>query len=358
MDAPFSMMVSPEIGYDDIVKIAVFSHVAEAGINVRFEINRDSSVSAFNAGLSADSIIELLQRLSRNRVDENLEYALRDWEKSHREVTIHRGVVLTLSPERRYLAETRPLSTMITETLAPGIYVIPATLEDRAVRALHKAGVGIVARRGGHEDENRFQDSGKPVDGFSGGFFPPLRSQAPPGAFPQEIGQNGPGENFMASAATEATDADGKAFDLMASFHSTLNKMRADKEKHDELAARIDRRLILCESQLSDAAPRYEKLEAHGLDYSGKTLIAKQAIALQSVVEVTWTANHKQERVLGIPRTLEKNGSESTLVLRPMNPATASASAMKSGDETIRVPLGKISLLRRIKKSIFETTIG
>ena len=82
------------------------------------------------------------------------------------------------------------------------------------------------------------------------------------------------------------------------------------------------------------------------MDYAGKALIAKQAIGLQSLVEVTWTANKKQERVLGIPKTLEKTGSEAVLVIREMD-----------DDELVRIPLGKISLLRRIKRSIFETII-
>jgi hypothetical protein len=47
-------------------------------------------------------------------------------------------------------------------------------------------------------------------------------------------------------------------------------------------------------------------------------------------------------RVIGIPEALEKNGGEIVLVLNPMPQG-----------ETIRLPLGKISLLRRIKQSIF-----
>jgi len=83
------------------------------------------------------------------------------------------------------------------------------------------------------------------------------------------------------------------------------------------------------------------------MDYNGKTLIAKQAISMQSLLEVTWPVKQKQERVLGIPKALEKTGTESILVIKPMD----------GREETIRIPLGKISLLRRIKRSIFETNI-
>jgi hypothetical protein len=123
--------------------------------------------------------------------------------------------------------------------------------------------------------------------------------------------------------------------------------LRLGETGWDELAARIDRRLILCEAQLRDASVRYEKLEARGLDYVGKMNIAKQAIALQAPVELVWpdkNRRNKEERVFGIPKALEKEKNESVLIIEPYG-----------AENVMRIPLGKISLLRRIKKSIFET---
>jgi len=117
--------------------------------------------------------------------------------------------------------------------------------------------------------------------------------------------------------------------------------MRLGAEQRDELTARVNRRLVLCEAQLKDAVVRYEKLEARGLDYAGKAMIAKQAIAKQLPVEVSWPGRQKQESIIGIPKALEKKDDENVLV-------------MESGGDTIRIPIGKIGLLRRIKKSIFE----
>jgi hypothetical protein len=115
--------------------------------------------------------------------------------------------------------------------------------------------------------------------------------------------------------------------------------------ERDELEARIERRLVLRESQLAGAVIRYEKLEARGLDYVGKASVARQAIALKSAVEAWWTGPEgKTERILGVPAALEKQGGESVLALSPL----------PGGQELLRLPLGKISLLRRIKQSIFE----
>jgi len=347
MDASFSLMVYPEIDYNDLVMIAAFCHVTEANLSVRFELNRDSAVSAFNLGIAAASIIELLQKLSQNRIDENMIYALQDWEKSHKEVTLRQGLVLTLSPERRYLAETKPLSMFIKETLAPGVYMLPETLEDRAVRALNSAGVNIISRQSEHGDENRFPDKPGIIDGFSSNFYPALRTISfgsgifPQSAAPQEKTEEAAEDEASAYAATDA-----EAQTLTEGFRSALKKMRFDKEKNDELEARIERRLILCESQLKDVELRYEKLEARGLDYIGKTLIAKQAIAMQSLVEAAWPGKQKQERVMGFPKALDKSGNEAVLSIKPMDD--------DGGGGIIQIPLGKISLLRRIKRSIFE----
>jgi len=332
MDTPFTLLVYPEIAYNDVISLAAFANIIEAGMTVRFEISRDSVVLAFNRGFSADVIIELLQRLSCNRINENLIFTLRDWEKRHGEVALRRGLVLTLAPEQLHLAQTRPLAKLIMETLAPGVYLLPESEEEKAAQALTKAGVTIIARR----EENLADE---PPGGLLRNFFMPLHADKPP------VDKTPP--------ASPANDSSASI--LIERFHSILEQMRLGGEARDELSARIDRRLVLSESQLKDAVVRYEKLEARGLDYVGKALIAKQAIAMQSPVEVVWPGKQKQERVVGIPKVMEKAGSESILVVDPLGGDTGILGDTDSipGD-TVRIPLGKISLLRRIKKSIFE----
>jgi len=132
--------------------------------------------------------------------------------------------------------------------------------------------------------------------------------------------------------------------------------MQLSKAERDELSARIDRRLILSGDQLQGASVRYEKLEARGLDYVGKAALAKQAIALRSPVELTWPQRGKETgRVFGIPTALEKTGGESILVINPLG--TEGESVLPQG-EPLKIPLGKISFLRRIKKSIFENSFS
>jgi hypothetical protein len=323
MDTPFGFLVDSEIAYDDLVKLAAFSNIMEAGMTVRFELSRDSVVPAFDRHFTATAIIELLKRLSHNRVDESVIFTLSDWEKRHGEITLRRGLVLTLSQEQRYLADTRPLARLITEILAPGVYLLPESAEDKVSEVLKKAGATIIARRGGRTSNEESSS------GYSHNFFSSLHSADSASSSRSHI-----------STTIAATNA---ASTLIEGFHSILKGMRLGEEERDELAARINRRMVLCESQLKGSLVRYEKLEARGLDYAGKALIARQAVTLQSPVEVTWPGRQKQEYVYGIPKGLEKTDGETILVIVPYD-----------GKDAVRLPLGKISSLRRIKKSIFE----
>ena len=315
MDTVFSCLVYPEIRYADLVDLASILSVREAGVSIRFELTRDSAVRAFNRGLSAAAIIDLLKRLSANRIHENLIWTLRDWEKRYGEIVLRRGLVLSLSPERRYLAETESLARLIKETLAPGVYLRPETAEGEAAEVLRKAGVDIIARYG--ERAAEAEPSGSVQN-----FFP-----APGSGGPQRRLQNLRDRTCpRPQGKTRTTTPEPLASTLIEGFHSILAQTRFSKAERDE-------------------SVRYEKLEARGLDYVGKAMIAKQAIASQSPVELVMPGA-AGERIFGIPKALEKEGGESILVISPPDNA--------NGGEYLRVPLGKISLLRRIKKSLFE----
>ena len=133
-------------------------------------------------------------------------------------------------------------------------------------------------------------------------------------------------------------------------FYAILEKMPKSNAEKEELSARIGRRIILCEAQLINADIRFEKLEAKLMDYAGKQNIAKQAITQQSPLEIVWLGAKKAgftegEKIIGIPKALEKANGELKLVVEVTT---------KESVQVVHIPIAKISLLRRIKKSIFE----
>ncbi|MDR1839817.1 MAG: helicase-associated domain-containing protein [Treponema sp.] len=326
VDSGLSILVYPEINYNDAIKLAAFLNIKEAGAVVRFELDKNSAIRAFDSGISADEIIELLGRLSGCKIDDSFLWNLKDWEKRHGEVSLKKGVVLTLAEDHRYLAATMPLTRLIDETLAPGIYLLGEDTMEQASAALRSAGIDIIAHRSSEKEDNE----------LSFNYFPSPSSRAP--------------EKIPFASASPVTKTSGssqtanRAAALTEEFHTILNKMPIDKAEHDELSARIKRRLVLCEAQLKDANLRYEKLEAKHMDYAGKQNIARQAIAQQLPVEIVWPGAGAEKSIFGIPKALEKENGDLVLVV-----------VCAGKEDVMRIPLAKVSLLRRIKKSIFET---
>ncbi|MDR1445901.1 MAG: hypothetical protein LBI90_03275 [Treponema sp.] len=343
-DSPLSFVLYPGVSIADALKLASFCNIAESGPVSRFKLDRESALRGFNRGMEAEAMIELLGRLSGNRLDESLIWNLKDWERRSAEVSLYQGVVLRLSGERQYLVETGLLSSFVAKTLAPGIYLLREDLEGRAgiqtaAEALAKAGVDLVAAPEIQTAEQ--QDLPREI-------FPSLENRI------QKTGEPSRGE----AVHTVPLLQDGEK--IKEKYRYSLEYKKFPEEQREELLKRIERKLIIDESQLSKAHFSPEKTEARGLDYAGKANILKQAIASGSLVEVTWP--HPEfgiSKTLGFPETLEKSGSDSVLVLKPhgRNGSGGEQGGETSGTaraESLRIPIAKISLLRRIKKSIYS----
>ncbi|MDR2630972.1 MAG: hypothetical protein LBC60_08630 [Spirochaetaceae bacterium] len=340
-DTASSCLLYPEIGFADALKLAFFCSVRETGTAVRFELTRESAVRGFDRHIGSQEMLELVERLSGKSPDPSMVWNLKEWESRYSGVTLHRGVVLTLSEDRRYLAEAEPVAALIRETLGPGVYLLTAEEKAEAAEALQKAGVDIIAQREGDSSPKEVK-----IPGSRHSPYPALEEAAQFLVFYNRTETNKKGSPLQKEPGVEgqAMPPDPEQAEVYkARFRSILEKMRIPKPEWDELSARIERRLILSESQLAGVSLRFEKLEARGLDYVGKNTVAREALASKSLLEILWPGSGEEpNRVMGIPLALEKRGGETLLVLKPM----------PQGEE-IRLPLGKISLLRRIKHSIF-----
>jgi hypothetical protein len=352
-------------------------------------------------------MIGTLRRLSGGRINETLAWTLGDWEKRYGEVALHCGVVLTLEEGRRYLAEAAPVRSLVRKVFAPGVYLLAGAGTEEAAEALRQAGVDIVARYDTVLPSRAGQPAAEPGNGLSpegggyGNFFPSadavfsgggLRRAAEAsvggmsaGGMSAKRGDGAPADEpeFSPEEAAAGTARRERREGRLERLRDRLAAMPVGRVERDELSARIKRRLVLSESQLEGASIRYEKREARFLDYVGKAAIAKQAIASKSLLEVHWPHPEKGPvETIGVPRALEKSGGESILVIDPGpegDPAPDSG-VMAGGiagnapptpkefgvpgkpgipeepgvpGEPLRIPLGKISLMRRIKKSIF-----
>jgi hypothetical protein len=337
MDTAFSFIVYPEISFADVLALARFcslkSGANRQGTAVCFELTRPSAVRGFDRGLRSEDMLELLGRLSGSRLDESLGWTLKDWEKRYTAVALHQGLVLTLAEDMRYLAEAEPVASLITRTLGPGIYLLAPAARSEAAAALRKAGVDIIAQPPLDGELSRDRQEGS-------AFFASLKDNPPKERAGLYAGISG--------SAPGGAVVFGDAGSIKERFRRVLDGMKLSRPERDELAARIDRRLVLSEAQLEGSSIKYEKLEAGGLDFAGKAAIARQAVASGSLLEVSWPEpGGGIIRATGIPLSLEKKGGESVLILKPQTGA--------EDEKELSVLLAKISLIRRIKQSIFET---
>jgi len=344
LDSGFSILVYPEINFSDAICLASFSKICETGSSLitpvlRFELDKDSAIRAFNDNIAADGIIELINKLSGKKADDSFIWNLKDWEKRHEEVSLKKGVILTLAEKHRYLTETNSLAPLIIETLAPGLYLLNEDAIEDASAALHSAGIDIIGRK-----KSVNLQTSKTI--YTNHFPAPSASNYQYSSLDYDSSdtdtQLSTQENEFAAVLTEG-------------FHAILKTMQLSDTEKAELSARIDRRLVLCETQLRDAHLRFEKLEAKLMDYTGKQNIAKQAISQQSPVEVIVPKKGTDgEKIFGIPKALEKEGNELFLVVDTMQEKNEAGSDASAGSAVRRIALAKIIRLRRIKKSIFE----
>ena len=339
LDAAFSVVAYPEIGFIDALSLGAFLDVREAGRAVRYELTRDSAVRGFDRGISVDKMLGLLESLARRPVAQNVRWSLKEWFERYSSVCVYHGTVLVVAPDRRYLMQASPIAELVRRELAPGVYLLSARDETEAAKALSKAGVDIVAI---------------PSDGPSGAeatelrlpVFPAItrhRAENPLAASLAAVRAASPAGGAAGGAAEESGESKKAVDAKLAELRALLEAKRLPKDQRDELAARIDRRVVLSARQLVGAAVRYEKLEAKGLDYVGKVRVAEQAIAAGALVELFWRGPKGEPvRALGSPLALDKSGGEVELIVDPA-----------PRGEALRVPIGKISLLRRIKRSMF-----
>lgn len=340
-----SIVVFPGISFAEFLSLGRFCRLVGIDQTFRFELNRDDVIKAFDKGWTAAAIKELLQDLCDYPIPENLSYLLGEWERRYHSVMIHQGPVLVLGKDRQYLAETEPLKSYIWRSLAPGVYLLKVRDPVPVQEALKAAGVDIIAQPPHPEAGSVVgsfssffkripQDKGSsPHSSNRGWHFFPLPSTLP--IVPLAKGMEKP---------LTLEDKKDEVVLLRRGLQKKLAELSLSPEQEEELQNRIERRIILAESQLIPQSVRYERLEARGLDYVGKVRLVEQALSHHSLLEVLCRGPHGEPlKYLGEPKALEKKPNELILILK----------SHPEGEEK-SIPLGKISYIRRIKTSLFE----
>jgi hypothetical protein len=341
-DSPFSFVVLPNADLTPLVDLLYFSSITDIR-EYRFTVSKEMVVQCFETtsrkGTSgtvpernAAWITERLKIFSGDRIDESLIWTIHEWEKRFSEVILHEGLVLYLGKERQYLAESEGLKPYLQKAITENVFIIHPLYRNTVESILTKSGVDIIARA--HISPYVGRTMGFP-DKESDDF--PSITGVPFSPIP------------LAGKRKPAGNTAAQTVDYRKTFKTLLDSLDVEDNEKQELCVRIDNGLIFSAEQLKKLSIPgtfpHEKTEAHGLDYTGKLLIAKHALSNRSAVEIIWHAKDGEERITGIILGIMKNIKR--------NPA-GDILLVYSNQCEQQIPLGKVSTIRRIKQSIFE----
>jgi hypothetical protein len=344
------LRVLPEANSEERWFALLLAGPARFGKVWELELDRDSVRRAFASGVSATEMIRRLEALGAHALPQSLAFSLRSWEEEYRSLRLYHGFVLVCDERKRNLVERNPnLASLVMERLGEGVYMLAARSADEIRQRLSAAGIEAPPEIHSHAAGSETSLSDRRVPALEGDeppavFVAPgtgedarLRFEAR-GLWLQIGDESGAGSSFDPAARIEALKAELERTTLSTKSLGSA----ADLAK--ELVDRVERRLILDVEQLGRAELRIERLEAGGLDYSGKARIVERALRTRGDrLEIHYQLSGSPP-VRAILRPVKLEKTEKGLVLE--------AEDLETGGP-LRVPLGAASSVRRLRAALF-----
>ncbi len=307
IDAAFNVTVLPGLSLGSLLPLMNFLELKQFDTAALFEINRKSVMRGFDAGLSEEKIFSLLKKYCPYELPQNLEVSVEDWGKSYSSATIFKGYILQVSGENAAITENNPaIAPFISATLAPGIYLLSVENDAEASEVISKSGLDFIGK---------IKTAEKSYESL---------------AFPEFTFTKN--KNVSEYNYDEYTDANGneilkpgKECERKAHFdkmREELEKMEMPQENREGLLQRIDHKIVLSVSQLRPESVHFERIEAGGMDFSGKLHIIEGSISNNSMVELHFESpvtdsgkNIKDKIIIGIPISVTKTGADANVLI-------------------------------------------
>ena len=208
--------------------------------------------------------------------------------KTYSSTTVFKGYVIKVSGENSSLSEKNPVfAPHIIEILAPGIYLTDFASDDEAKKVLEASGTDFIGK---------IKSSEKIIESID---FPTFYVSPKRETFTSEI------ERKNEDSILTSDEERKKHFD---NLREKLKSMELTREEYECLLFRINRKIILDETQLKKESVKFAKLEASGMDFSGKVHIIEQAITDKSMIEITFLSpeNSNGTIAVGMPISTER----------------------------------------------------
>ncbi len=310
IDAGFSVSIMPGLTMEPLISLMQFLDVVKYDTVVMTEISRQSVLRGFDAGFTPDSICSLLERYSYYEIPQNLRISIEEWYTSYTSASLYKGYILKVRESNTTLVESNPtLSPHIEEILAPGVYLLDFSSDAEAELIISKSGLNSVGN---------IKTTGKDRE-ITG--LPLLY-----------IGSGRKSWESYEQPASVSADID-RQNKILDEYKSYVNTLNVDNEQKMGLIERINGRIILSKEQLRPESVRFEKLEAYGMDYTGKIHVIESAISSGCMIEMDLDGH--SDSLIGYPSNLNKKSGNAEFVLmqepdhQPMIVAVSAASRIK-----------------------------
>lgn len=322
LQANFELTVNPNIDLSLLLTLGAATRLIGYDLVSRYELTKASYQRLLAQGGGSADFLAYLERVCGLPLSQNIRFSLGEWEKEYASLRVYKGCVLVVDESRRFLLEhSEGFGKYVVKTLAPGIFL----LRDGALvpwrKELQQLGLPGLPEP---EEAAGGKNLGVPWSftrwDATSVAFPQVEAGAPE---PSSVSSPPPGDHLRLVLEATTLSADEKS----------------------ELNARIGRKLILTESQLTAEAAKGERVEAKGLDYLGKIRLIEQTLtAAGDYIEVVQRGPEGQPvRTRVKPYKLDKNGKE--VLLWGLDLAT---------NKDFRAYVSRLSSVRKIRTSLFS----
>lgn len=331
IDSDFTITCDASLQFNDAQFLYLLARIKTIDTHYVFEITKKTCIQAFDASYSSDEIFALLSRLSRNEIPHNLAQTIIHWKQEYDSLQIYSGIIVSANEQRSRIIEKHPgLKEHIIKRFAPGLYLFNPNTEDTWRAILSTSGFDAL----------------------------PQTKRAVPAVtdLPAEFNTEPESSSYTRLSFSHQTKKhffspinddrqDSKQPDFIHSIKDKLNSMQLTHTELEEMNARIDKRLILSETQLVTTYLHPTVFEAKGFDYQGKLNLCKQAIASKTdLLELHIRSLPDREDILLIrPTKISKEGNDHILT----------GSTIPEHQEFSK-SLRKIFLLRKMKNSLYS----
>lgn len=308
IDAGFNVTILPGLPLAELLSLMDFMDLVQFDTAASFEITRKSAMRGFDSGLTSRKIIELLEKYSPYKIPQNLEVSLEDWSNSYSSASIFKGYVLKVSEKNAAIIEKNPaVAPFISAKLGNGIYFLSVENDEEATELVKKSGLDFIGK---------IKTAEKSAQTIS---FPEFAVRDD--AVVEQSLNNQNSENVVSTQLNHhesfpANEEERKNhFYEMRSALEKLNfKNPMSPEQKEGLLLRIEHKIILTPEQLRPTSVRFERIEASGMDYSGKLHIIEGSVTNNTLVELHYDSGI----IIGKPLSVTKTESDANVLIEVM----------------------------------------